>query len=192
MVLASPEGTHELVARIQAGDVAAWDALWSRLHDDLLFVVRCRLGSGLRLRLESEDILQSVVKDALGEIASFEPRGEGALRHLLGLMVTRKIRKRAATFAAAKRRGTAPLETDVPDPRSAPRYRDPDRYEALERAMDALEPDEREIVLLHRVEGAATKEIAARLKSTDVAVRKRYSRALAKLRRHLGATGRAP
>lgn len=179
--------THEIVARIQQGDVAAWESLWSRLHDDLLFVVRCRLGRGLRQHLESEDILQSMVRDAIGEIATFKPRDGGTLRGLLSLMVTRKIKTRAASFATAKRSGTVPLVNDVPSPGSEPRYSEPARYEALETAMLRLEGPEREIVLMHRVEGVPSREIAQRTGQSDASVRKQYSRALVKLRAWMDA-----
>jgi RNA polymerase sigma-70 factor (ECF subfamily) len=172
--------THEIVARIQGGDREAWNQLWQRLHDDLLFGIRCRLGPGLRRHLESEDIFQSVALEALGEIPRFEPRGDGALRHFLQVLVTRKIQNRAETFAARKRAGTVPLERDVPA--AGPSYHEADRYEPLERALGRLDPDQREAVLLHRIEGLPTKEVAARMQRTDAAVRKLYSRALARLR----------
>jgi RNA polymerase sigma-70 factor, ECF subfamily len=181
------ELTHEIVARIQHGDGHAWEQLWRHLHDDLLFVVRCRLGPELRTHLESEDILQSVALEALGEIPAFAPRGEGGFRHFLHVLVTRKIRDRAATYRAKKRRGTAPLENDAVQPLSEPRYHDVERYEALERALQRLDGPERDVVLLHRIEGLSTKVIAERLHQSDAAVRKLYSRALARLRELLGA-----
>jgi RNA polymerase sigma factor (sigma-70 family) len=180
------ELTHEMIARIQEGDRGSWDALWRRLHDDLLFVVRCRLGPELRTHLESEDILQSVALEALGEVPTFAPRGAGAFRHFLHMLVTRKIRDRAAGFAAKKRHGTVALDQDVVGTASAIRYHDAERYEALERALLQLEAPEREVVLLHRIDGLPTKEIATRMHQSDAAVRKLYSRALARLRELLG------
>ena len=40
----------ELVQRIQAGDRSAWEALYLRYRDRLLFAIRCRLGPALRSR----------------------------------------------------------------------------------------------------------------------------------------------
>jgi RNA polymerase sigma-70 factor (ECF subfamily) len=180
--------THEIVARIQGGDAAAWNDLWGRLHDDLLFCIRCRLGPGLRRHLESEDIFQSIALEALGEIPKFTPRSPGSLRHFFHLLATRKIQNRAETFGARKRAGTRPLDAEAMGI-AGPRYRDPDRYEKLENALARLEADEREVVLLHRVEGVPTKEVAERMGRSDAAVRKLYSRSLARLREILGGPG---
>ena len=57
----------ELVARIQDGDDSAWERLYLRYHDPLLLAIRCRLSGALRARVASEDILHSVVRDAMEE-----------------------------------------------------------------------------------------------------------------------------
>ena len=90
----------ELVRRIQAGDREAWDGLYLRYHDALLFAIRCRLGSRLRARLQSEDVLHSVIKDAMKDLARFEPRGAGALGHYLHVCVLNKITKVKTDMAA--------------------------------------------------------------------------------------------
>jgi hypothetical protein len=78
--LPTPEATRDVVARIKGGDRAAWDALYRRYRDELLFAARARLGAKLRAYLESEDILQSVALEAFEELPRFEPRGAGSLR----------------------------------------------------------------------------------------------------------------
>jgi RNA polymerase sigma-70 factor (ECF subfamily) len=76
-----------------------------------------------------------------------------------------------------------PLEDAAPEPGGAgPAYHEPEQYEELERALARLDRDQREVVLLHRIEGLPSKEVAARMGRTDVAVRKLYSRAVARLR----------
>ncbi|MAG57784.1 MAG: hypothetical protein CMJ83_15970 [Planctomycetes bacterium] len=175
--------THEIVERINAGDTGAWNDLWSRVHDGLLFAVRCRLGPALRRHLESEDILQSVALEALRDLPGFVPRGADGLRHFLHVLVTRKIRDRVDTFGAAKRQGTERLgEREIAAAGSTAGYRDPDLYAPLERAIDALPEEMREVILLHRIDGLPSKEVADRMGRSDVAVRKLYSRALRLLR----------
>lgn len=46
----------------------------------------------LRSKLQSEDVLHSVIKDAMQDLAEFEPRGPGALDHWLHVCVLNKIR----------------------------------------------------------------------------------------------------
>ncbi len=176
----------ELVSRIQRGDHAAWRELYERYHDQLLLAVRLRLGRGLRRWLQSEDIFQSVALEAFRALPGFEYRGKGSLVGFLERLVVNKIRDRADTFAAEKRAGAMALDEERLDalPIGAAgdvRYFDAERYERLERGLSALPGDMREMLVLRKVEGLSSKEVAARLGKTDEAVRKAYSRALARL-----------
>lgn len=179
--------TVELLARIRAGEEEAWEALYRRYHDDLLFAVRAHLGPGLRGNLESEDVLQSVAIQALKALPDFEPRGPGSLRHYLHKMIVNKIRDRADYHAAAKRGGGVRLaSTDLhrlPDREATdrePTYQD-ERFVELERAMRLLPPEMERVLVLRRVDGLSSKEAAEVLGKSDAAVRKLYSRAVARL-----------
>lgn len=175
----------EILARIRDGDSTGWDLLYHRYHDELLFYVRHRLGHQLRAHLQSEDIFQSVAVEALRSLREFEYRGEGSLLRFLQRMVQNKIRDRADTVRARKRRAVGSLE-DVPHvepiaPGSAVRYHAAEHFDRLERALGGLPADMREVILLRRIEGLDGKETARRLQRSDAATRKLYSRALARL-----------
>lgn len=180
-----PDLSLELVRRIQAGDRGAFEGLYLRYHDALLFSIRCRLGSRLRASLQSEDILQSVVKDALAELARFEPRGPGSLRHYLHTCVLNKIRARAAQLGggvrAAERRVTNSVLDELPGRCDEVRYLDGERYERLEAGLGQLGAEAREVVLLRSVEGFSNEEAARVLATTPAAASKLYNRALARL-----------
>jgi RNA polymerase sigma-70 factor (ECF subfamily) len=175
----------ELVRRIQGGEDAAWNELYMRYHDQLLLAVRTRLGERLRAHLQSEDIFQSVALDALDALRAFEYRGPGSLERFLRTLVMNKIRDRADTFGAQKRRGGVPLTDAVlasaSDPATEVRYHDTETYARLEAALGTLPDEQREIVLLRRVDGMSSKEVAEHLGKSDESVRKAYSRALARL-----------
>ena len=177
----------EILARIRSGDESGWDELYRRYHDELLFYVRLRLGPGLRASLESHDVFQSVALDALHALPGMEYRGEGSLARFLKKMVEHKIRDRADS-ARARKRSSVQFVDEVPDQATPqePRYFDSDRFERLERAIGTLPADMREVVVLRRVEGLASKEVAERTGRSDDAVRKLYSRALARLVSDLG------
>jgi RNA polymerase sigma-70 factor (ECF subfamily) len=180
--------TRELLQRIRDGDDEAWTALYQRYRDELLFAVRCRLGPGLRACLQSEDVLQSVMLDALGALPRLKEQESGRLRHYLHVMVTNKIRDRADTFGAQKRRGSVPLTEDlaIALPGMEPlAYADADRFESLERCLLLLPDDQREVILLRRVDGLSSQEAAEVLGRSDAAVRKLFSRAMASLTRLL-------
>jgi len=175
----------ELVRRIQAGEPEAWERLYRRYHDVLLFSIRSRLGQGLRAWLQSEDILQSVVKDALGDLERFEPRGPGSLEHYLHACVLNKIRTKAAFYGAEKRAGERRLPSSeldaLPRPTGEPRYLDGARYERLERCVLRLPEEMREVVLLRSVEGLGNEDAARVLGKSPAAASKLYNRALARL-----------
>ncbi len=174
----------ELVRRIQGGDRAALDDLYRRYRDPLLFAIRARLGAQLRGRLESEDVLHSVFKDALSDIQRFEPRGTGSLAHWLHVCVLNKIRSKAEHFGADKRAGAVPLTDTVAEgqpPAIDLGYLDDERWGRLERALNRLDDEVRETVLLRSVEGLSNEETARILGKTPAATSKLYTRALARL-----------
>lgn len=177
--------TLELLSRIRAGDQQAWEALYRRYHDELLFAVRTHLGPRLRSALESEDVLQSVAIEALRSLPQLELREPGGLRHYLHKMIVNKIRDRADYFAAQKRDGGVSLSTTemhaIPDGGGEPRYNDSERYERLESALRLLPPDMERVIVLRKIDGLSSVQAAQMMGKSDVAVRKLYSRALARL-----------
>ncbi len=188
----------DLVQRIRQGERGAWNELYQRYHDQLLLAVRMRLGPGLRRFLSSEDIFQSVALEAFRALGGFEYRGEGSLERYLRTLVVNKIRDRADTFAAEKRAGGVTLDADLAASLAAPgaslegpTYRDAERYERLERALNALSAEQRELIVLRKLEGLSSQEVAARLGLGDDAARKAFSRAMARLATLLAASGGA-
>ena len=178
--------SHDLVKRIKAGDETAWEDLYIRYRDPLLFSIRCRLGSALRTRLQSEDILHSVIKDALSDLERFEPRGPKALEHYLHVCVLNKIRKKAVYFGAEKRFGEVRLSPSIASRLPAAeghglRYLDEDRYQRLEKHLEQIPPDMREAILLRRIEGLSNAAAAESMGKSPEAVSKLYNRGLARL-----------
>lgn len=178
------DNSIELLRRIQAGDRAAWDDLYLRYRDRLLFSIRCQLGAGLRSHLQSEDVLHSVVREALGDLVRFEPRDEGALGRYLHVCVLHKIRKKGNYHAALKRAHDVPLSDSLLErlPSGGPdRYLDHDRLDALERAIRTLPESMREVVTLRSAHGLCNQEVAAAIGKSPEATTKIYQRAVARL-----------
>jgi RNA polymerase sigma-70 factor (ECF subfamily) len=177
--------TLEILRRIRADDERGWDELYRRYHDPLLFAVRARMGPRLRAALESEDVFQSVALAALRALPRFEYRGPGSLLRYLRRLVANKIRDRADSVRAQKRRGAVPLDevhsAEIAASAPPPAYAAGERYERLERCLAQLPPDFREVILLRKVDGLSSREAAQRLGRSDEATRKLYSRALARL-----------
>lgn len=93
--MSDPAETQDLVVRAQRGEEAARDALFERALDPVLAVVRRRMGRRLRLRMESADVAQSAVGDALRDLHQFEGRGDQALMRWLARIVENKLKKNA-------------------------------------------------------------------------------------------------
>ena len=183
--------TRFMVARAQAGDERALEDLFRRHHDHLLLAVRLRLGLRLRGELESMDIFQSVALDAFRDLDNFVPREPGSFRHYLNKLVLDRICDRARYFDAAKRRGGERASQnqlkELPAKDSQGSYFDASgRFERLEREIQRLPEDMRQVLILRSVDGLPSQEVAKMLDKSDAAVRKSYSRAVAHLATHLG------
>ncbi len=175
----------DIIQRIQGGDQAAWETLYMRYRDPLLFSIRARLGSGLRARIQSEDILHSVIIDAMGDLQDFEPQKQGALLHYLHVVVLNKIRTKAAYFGALKRKDAVPLSPSLLErlksPAMVPTYLEPVRFEKLEKALKLLPEAMREVVLLRKIENLSNQEAATVLDRSPEATSKLFNRAIARL-----------
>ena len=189
------EPSIELLRRIQGGDPAAWEELYLRYRDRLLFTIRCQLGPSLRSKLQSEDVLHSVVRDALSDLQRFVPDDDGALLRYLNACVRNKIKKKAAFHGALRRAGGVPLSESLaerlPVAETGLGYVDAERYEALEAALQRLPEEMRAVVLARVVEGRSNAEIGGSLGKSEEAVKKVYQRAVARLGIALGAPRRS-
>jgi RNA polymerase sigma factor (sigma-70 family) len=63
-----------------------------------------------------------------------------------------------------------------------------DRFDRLEKALEGLSPEHREVILLSRIKGLRVKEIAERMQRSSNAVSLLLARALKKMRSSLGET----
>lgn len=74
--VADPLSTQALIEQVQQGDDDALQEICCRYQMRVLTAVRIRLGANLRKKLESSDIVQEVMIDALRKVKSFEFRTE--------------------------------------------------------------------------------------------------------------------
>ena len=195
--------TQRLVAEAKNGDSSAMDALYRRYIERVHSIVRARLGRELRSKLDSWDVVQTVLLESLRDLHQFEYKAEGDFLNWLSRIVENRIRDKIDFFRAAKRdlsreqpldvagadstsggEGLALADRHAATPSQNVRARE--EMEMLERALDSLSPEHREVVILAKYEGLSYQEIAERLGKTSAAVRMLLARALASLSRFVG------
>lgn len=183
----------ELTRRAAAGDRDALEELLVLYLPRVRAFVRLRSDVLLRSRESCSDLVQSVCRDVLGKADRFRYTGEDAFRRWLFTTALRKIRDHRDHHLAARRdarreahpqdtaAGRALLEaySGVLTPSRAVGARE--QLARVERAMDTLTDEQREVVTLSRIVGLSHAMIAKEMGKQEGAVRMLLHRALARL-----------
>lgn len=197
----------DLVARAQEGDRQALDRLFERYYPQVLRIVRYRLGSRLRESLESGDIVQGTFIAAVQDFRNFEMRDEASLIHWLSKLVERQIIGQADYHGAQKRAAVRRVSLDTTRPGQGSsgsvsiqhaddttplleKLEDAEQSSALIEALEALEPEHRELIILRNYVGASWETIAEETqRPSAAAARMMHARALLELGKILRARG---
>ena|SRR5437763_1226024 len=177
----SRESRHDLVARIRAGDEAAFESMFRAYYDPLCRHVAPYLGS----RDAAEDAVQGVF------VHIWEDRARWVVSDL-GHYLYAAVRRRAISQVrrTAVRRRAAPLLV-LEETGGAGRALPDAEFDAeelrrrLERVLDTLPPRTRAAFLLSRGEGLSYHQVAARMAISQKTVGVHIGRALAVLRNTL-------
>ncbi len=191
------EQQKELAAALAAaigGDRDALGRLLQIVEPDLRAYVRLNCGERMRQLESSSDLVQSVCRVVLEDFEDFRGTTEGEFRSWLSTLAERKIRSRARGFAAEKRGFDRQVRLD--DRVSRPEqllgaYRSvwtPSRHlaekeavERIERAIERLSADDREVICLRGIMKLSYAEIAERMQRNEPSVRQLLHRARARL-----------
>ncbi len=174
----------DLLELARGGDEQAFGSLFEAATPRLLLYVKLRLGGRLAGKLDALDVLQETALEAFRSMQRFEPRGAGSFSHWLCGIAENRMRDLAKLHGAAKRGG---LEVSEPLTRVLERVRRSqagpltaaDRGERIERvnaALQQLEPQEREALVLRFFQGAKLDEIARTMGRSESAVRRLLGR----------------
>ena len=186
--MCSDHSTENLIRQATNDDRAAQAELAERHRAALESTVRTRLGRHLRSRVEVGDVVQETFEKALRSLAAFQWQGEGSFLRWLKGIATNEIlrlakRERHREFIAIE-----PSEVAGDDPSPSRHARRGERFDRLERALDSLSPDHREVIVLARIKGLRLAEVARRTGRTPNAVAQLLARALARLKEEFGDT----
>jgi len=192
--------SEALVSRAGEGDEEAIGALLERHLPRLRAYIRLRMGPRVR-RWESEaDVAQSVCLEALKNLDGFTARGEAAFRQWLFTMARRKLSQRDDYLEAARRDVDLVISNAGSNASGDPMAFEMQRafgspseiavrgetLARIERALDGMTEEMREVILMSRLVGLPTTDIAQRLGKQPGAVRVTLCRGLAALGRAIG------
>jgi len=197
MRLTVDDKTRHLVALAQDGDESALNRLCNVYGARVLWIIRLRMGAELRSKLESMDLVQDVLMSALKDLGTFKYKTEGDFLRWLSRIAENRLRNQLQRLHANKRdirkevrlngyRPTAEdslvaaldaVDTRTPSAIMSKR----EELDKLAKAIDALRPEYREVIVLTKVEGLSYREIGDKLGRSADAARMLFSRAMAAL-----------
>ncbi len=196
MTAAFSHRTVRLIRLAQGGDRAALEELCRVYSERVHRIARLRMGRQLRAKLESMDIVQDAMIAALRGLDAFTYTGEGDFTRWLARITENRLRDNLDKFTAAKRdaRREIPLEKrGAGQPGDAPpveplytvtpsvEIEKLEQLNRLERALETLKPEYREVVLLTKIEGLSHVQAAEKMGKSPDAVRMLLCRAMAAL-----------
>lgn len=201
-----PRLTKDLFLRAQGGDEDAFADLVRATRPRLEVLVHIRMGRRLRRVVDPEDVLQETYFRAYRALPSFDYHSRTAAFRWLATMAERVIVQFARYYLTAQKRAGPRSEEGRSPPWVRPRGSDfwgllpsvascpaatlmrEERFDRLERALEQLSPEHREVILLARVHELTIQEIASRMGRTPEAVSMLLLRAVRKLREIFGDT----
>jgi len=188
--------TQRLVTLAKHGDQSALERLCKVYNERVLRIVRMRIGPELRTKLQSMDLVQDAFISALRSLENFTYKNEGDFLRWVSKIAENRLRDNLDKFHADKRdirkekplnnRSatqdtfvgiSGPVDTTTPSLIMSRR----EDLNKLEKAMDKLKPEYREVITLTKIDGLSCKEAASRLGKAPDAVRMLLSRAMTAL-----------
>ena len=186
--------TQYLVNLAKAGDTSAINQLCRVYGERVRRVVRLRMGRELRPKLDSVDLVQDVIFSALEGLGNFTYKNEGDFLRWLSRIAQNALRDNLDKLHADKRdiRREVRLDSNRPategwhvEPRGPIQATTPsvilskkEDLDKLEKALDKLKPEYREVIVLAKIEELSYAEIADRLGKSINAVGHLISRAM--------------
>jgi RNA polymerase sigma-70 factor (ECF subfamily) len=196
--------TQELLAGAGNGESAAVNQLLDRHREALRNMIKARMDQKLARRVDASDVVQDVLLEASQRLADYIRDPKLPFGLWLRQMAQDRIIDLHRRHRVARRRSLdreqqgAPAMGDKSSLELAAQLRDPEltpaaatlRKELHQRfveAIDLLEDEDREILLMRHFEQLGNSEVAELLGLSQPAAGMRYLRALRRLREVLGA-----
>ena len=189
--------TRHLVVQAQEGDRSAINQLYSVYAERVRWMVRFRMSKELRSKLESMDLVQETLMHAFSGLDDFTYSNEGDFIRWLSKIAQNELRGNLKKLHAEKRDVRKEVQLDNYGPTTEGGYVGPngpiqtttpsvilsekEDLAKLEKAIDELKPEYREIIILTKIEELSYQEIGQKLGKSSDAVRMLATRAMAEL-----------
>lgn len=186
--------TQQLVTLAKNGDQSALDRLYKVYNERVLRIIRIRMGPELRTKMQSMDLVQDAFISALRSMENFTYRNEGDFLRWVSKIAENRIRDNFDKIHAKKRDIlkeiplnnnssttqdvfvgiTGPVDTTTPSLIMSKR----EDLNRLEKAVEKLKPEYREVITLIKIEELTYKEVGEKIGKNTDAVRSLLSRAI--------------
>ena len=188
------EESTVLLRAARQGSREALSELYARCGTRLLAFIRMRMGRSLRAQLESRDILQNTLLKSFQRIEQFEGDGGATLMGWLMRIAENEIRDQVDYHHRQRRDVDAAVPIDAGGIDVAARAASAisavvahEEAERLGAALEALDPDHREVIVLRKLEELSFRDVAARMGRSEDACRMLLARAMVALTLQLRA-----
>ncbi len=192
--------SFNLIDRIKKGDKEALSLLFERHRRRLAVLAHYRLGPHMRGMVEVDDILQETLLKAYMQFDQFTYRTPGSFLRWLARIMEHVIadtaryhgrQKRQAAEVLSLRSESNPGGPEPADSKTPSRLLAQDEgLRALLNELDELPDDYREVILLTKVEGLSTGEVAERMGKSRETVALLLHRAIKRFRQSQNSKGR--
>ena len=186
--------TQRLVNLAKTGDELALERLCKVYGERVRRIIRLRMGSELRSKMESMDLVQDTFISVLRGLENFTYQNEGDFLRWLSTIAENRLRDNLKRLHTNKRdirkemslnnnrqssqdsfvKQIGPVDSTTPSVIMSRR----EELDGLEKALDKLKPEYKEVIILNKIEGLSSKELGDRLGKAPGAVRMLLSRAM--------------
>lgn len=179
------------------GDDDALDRLCRIYGERVRRIIRLRIGRELRVKLDSMDLVQDALLNALRGLEDFKYENEGDFLRWLSRIAQNELGHYVEKLHADKRDIRREVRLDGFRPTTGDRFSGTpgpvrvttpsvimsrkEDLDKLEKAIDELKPEHKEVIVLAKIEGLSYKEIGKRLDKSADAVGMLLSRAMVAL-----------
>ena len=189
--MTEPTISFEVVERARQGDQAAFSWLFHRYHPRLAVFLHFHMAEPLRRKYELDDVMQELFLRAFRDLPDFVYRGPGAFSRWLFQIARHTVQDMARFQDRQKRQaadetpfrspsnpaGVEPLELKTPSRILFQK----EKIARLMAGLESLPANDRELVLLAKLEGLSLREISERTGLSKPAASLRLHRALQRL-----------